>query len=210
KATNYIDTLSRLPLSVRVDTSPYRRSPPIFDKIMFTWDEDAPFLFINDVQCTMAEANMEIETVKNITTNETYYTTYSYDMVMMIVDPDLEPDKVGSLDYWIHQNNAFYGTPAFRHINREDVIEAGSIENSKNITRGFSGGLGIGFGAIALSCLITALIVDDYQGTLLAAGLVSGGLGAAGVFACNKINDNLNVKLAEVYNRMAAAANGKY
>jgi hypothetical protein len=210
RAANHIATMSQVPLEVRVDTSPYSRQPRAFDIALLTWDDDAPYLFINDVQLTMAEANVETQTAYNVTTGQTEVTSISYTMEMMVVDPEIAQRDIPYIDWFIHEEGGgLYSTPAFRHISPQDVREAGSLENSKNIAQGFSGGLGMGFGGIGLACLITALIVDDFQGLILASGAVCFGIGGIGVYVCNMINNNLNRDLAEVYGRMAAAANGQ-
>ena len=45
-----IQRLMELPISAHVDTSPYNKVPNAFNYAMFTFDEDAPYLFINDIQ----------------------------------------------------------------------------------------------------------------------------------------------------------------
>jgi hypothetical protein len=210
RASNTLGTLREVPMSAYVDTSPYSRQLAIFDKVMFTWDEDAPYLFINGVQLTMAETNFQVEAYEIQPDGSVVPMAYSYTMEMMVVDPEIEQSDILMMDSWIHRGEGgLYTTPAFRYISREDLRLAGDLENSKNIAQGFSGGIGMGLGGIGLSCLITALIVDDYRGTILTAGVVSFGLGGLGVYICNRINDNLNRQLGEVFERMAAAVDGQ-
>lgn len=210
RSSNTLGTLREVPLSAHVDTSPYSRQPKIFDKVFFTWDEDAPYLFINGIQLTMAETDFQVDTYLIQPNGSLEPMVYSYTMEMMVVDPEIEQSDIPLMDSWIHRGKSgLYTTPAFRYISREDLRLAGDLENSKNIAQGFSGGIGLGLGGVGLSCLITALIVDDYRGTILTAGAVSLGLGGLGVYICNVINNNLNRQLAEVFQRMAAAVEGQ-
>jgi hypothetical protein len=207
KAVVHIEKLSVLPLSAHVETSPFHPVPDLFDKVMFTWDEDAPYLFINEVQLTIGPYNLEIDDIRDNVTNESISTTYSWDMEFLVVDSEVNPADRYALDYTIHAYNALYNTPAFQFISPEDYNQAATLENKKNTVRGFTGGIGMGFGIIAVSCLITAMIVDDYQGMLLGVGLGSAAVGGGAVFALNKLNDSINQSLWEIYERMADAVN---
>jgi hypothetical protein len=211
RASNTLGALREVPLSAHVDTSPYSRQPAIFDKVFFTWDADAPYLFINDVQLTMAETGFHVDTYQIMPDGQLEPLVYAYRMEMMVVDPEIGQDEMLMMDSSIHRNNGgLYTTPAFRYISREDLRQAGDLENSKNIAQGFSGGIGLGFGGIALSCLIAAPFAGDYAGGLLIAGVVTAGLGGLGVYICNVINNSLNRQLAEVFGRMATAVDGQY
>ena len=209
RATDTLAELSRTPLSVHVDTSPYSRQPAIFDKIFLTWDQDAPYLFVNGVQLTMTEYNFQSTYYVDSVTNDIIASSHSYTMEMTVVDPEVAQSDIPTMDMWLHGEGGLYSTPLFSHISVEDFREAGDLENSKNIAQGFSAGIGLGLGGVGLSCLIAAPFAGEYGGGLLLAGVISTGLGGLGVYICNVVNNNLNERLAEVFGRMAAAADGQ-
>lgn len=210
RSTDTLATLSEVPLSVHVDTSPYSRQPAFFDRVFFTWDQDAPYLFVNGVQLTMTEYNFQSEYIVDAATNDIIASRHSYTMEMTVVDPEVVQSDIPTMDMYLHGEGGLYSTPLFSHISIDDFREAGDLENSKNIAQGFSGGLAMGLGGVGLSCLIAAPFAGDYAGGLLLAGVISTGLGGLGVYICNVINNNLNERLTEVFGRMAAAADGQY